>query len=227
MPASLMSMTTLGNWRKDMAVKMSDVINVSMDVMGKNGEDACSQAIATMRHSASAMTTQAKTKRPVMNDARLPVPGGEYVDTYKRHQSEPTRLYRMNFLGRNVITAKLQGTWEDAQKIARAGLAKASWFWGGDRKRGSKPARFRRISGATKFQTIISDKVCGYIFQNKLDYIQKALPSGWEATVQERAGNRIMANAAMKLGREWMRAVGQKGRITGRDAYAYFKQVVD
>jgi hypothetical protein len=59
------------------------------------------------------------------------------------------------------------------------------------------------LVGKDKGPYASDNMVVGYVLRNRLDYIMRSLPSGWEETVQTRATNKIMAQAARKLERDY------------------------
>lgn len=187
------SLRTLGDWQKQMAIPLQDILRVSMDVVGKTGAGACMQCLILMAQSARAMTPKSKSKRPVEIDVGLH--GAKYVNVF--HKGKQSRLYEFNFLR----GGKMEGTWDQARIIKNKGLAARSWMWG---LRGMKGALIGRpIPGVAKTLTILGEKACGYILQNSLSYLLKIMPAGWQAAVATKAGNKIMKQAAMKIERQW------------------------
>jgi hypothetical protein len=95
---------------------------------------------------------------------------------------------------------------EKLAKIGNVGLAKRSWMWG--LKHTSRPP----IPGVTELFTIyggsqsesgwMSGKdgiVNGYILENRLAYINEAMPAGWEQMVEQSAINRVMGMARKRM----------------------------
>jgi hypothetical protein len=75
-------------------------------------------------------------------------------------------------------------------------------MWGLNKIGGPSVAR-TPIPGASKVYSLLQDKVCGYIKENRLDYILKAMPDGWAVEVEARVGNVIMMQAARKIAATW------------------------
>jgi hypothetical protein len=90
-------------------------------------------------------------------------------------------------------------------RIAHRGLAKRSWFWSMSEL--GKSEGSKAIPGASHIVKYSSPAMIGYIKQNKLQYITRALPAGWEATIAARVTNKIMKQAALKLEKLWGRAM--------------------
>ena len=62
------SLTTIGNWNKEVGVGLGSALAVSMDVMGRTGQEACKHALILMGQSATALTKQSKKKRPIVGN---------------------------------------------------------------------------------------------------------------------------------------------------------------
>ena len=79
--------------------------------------------------------------------------------------------------------------------------------------------------GVAHTMTILNEKSCGYILQNTLSYLLKILPTGWEAAVMQKAGNKIMKQAAMKIERQWRSELARPrraGMAVARGLASYF-----
>ena len=205
----------IGNWDKEIGVSLQNALAVSRDVIGDTGEKACRRAIVEMAKAAKALTPKAKKNRKVLDDPMF----GPYVENYRQGNHRAQKLFRWNFGdGPNQI----HGTWEDAKKIGNQGLAKRSWLWGLS-KIGGK-ADSAPIRGTSRLRTIRGETVNGYIKENMLSYIQRAMPHGWERMVELKAGNRIMGFARNKLMRKWSREVGagKKATLSNRGIADYF-----
>ena len=200
MPATA-SLKILGDWRKQIGVPLRDALAVSVGIMGRTGEEACRHALILMAQSARAMTAQAKARRPVLTNAA----GAKYVETWQQGKTKPARVYKFQFATEDPKW-KMGGTWANAQKIGNRGLAKRSWMWGLGRL-GAKGTG-REMGGVSDVYTINRAGVNGYVKSNRLGYIWPAMPSGWESTVEVRAGNKIMAQARQKLETQWRREMG-------------------
>jgi len=197
----------VGDWRKQMDDwLLKDTLAVSMNVMGRTGEEACQHAMILLAESARATAIKSPKRRKIMNDFS---PTGrhksgvsdqfDYVNVYKQGHPDRIRLFKFAFDPKSGN--RLTGSWEKAQHIANSGLAKRSWMWGLNRIGGHPDSS--PIPGASKFYSILGDKQCGYIKEDKLVYIQKAMPAGWEREVESRANNKIMAQAEKKMGMIW------------------------
>jgi len=213
------SLKTLGDWQKKIAVPLHDVLAVSMDVCGRNSAEACKHAIILMAQSASAMTKQSPKNRKVEQDPRFRGHGGDFVRVFKKNKQE-VKLWRFSFADK--------AEWADAKLIKNRGLAKKSWMWGlkglDAGKVTSKP-----IPGVAHTMTILNEKSCGYILQNALLYLLKILPAGWESVVMQKAGNKIMKQAAMKIERQWRSELARPrraGMTVARGLASYFTRVV-
>jgi hypothetical protein len=208
------SLKILGDWQKKIATPLRDALAISMNVVGRTGEEACKHAIILMAQSASAMTKQSPKNRKVEQDPRFKGQGGQFIRIFKKNNQE-TRFFRFHF--------PTDSEWMKARLIANRGLAKRSWMWG---LRGlGKITTGKPIPGVAKTMAILGEKACGYILQNALSYLLKILPAGWEASVAQKAGNKIMKQAAMKLERQWkseMRRSRRGGMAIARGLASYF-----
>jgi len=203
--AGAVSLKTLGAWDKAVGVSLRDALNVSMDVMGRTGEEACKHAIILMAQSARAVTKQAPKHRKVMRDPSFKGNAGDYVDAYNS-RGKTSRIHRWRFAV--PPPDGMEGTWENARKIGNSGLAKRSWMWGLAKL---KPMHTgKAIPGTSRVYTITGEQVNGYVKENRLGYILKAMPAGWEGDVERRAGNKIMAQARQRLERQWQAAMRRK-----------------
>jgi len=201
--AGAVSLKTLGAWDKKVGVPLRDALAVSMDVIGRTGEEACKHALILMAQSARAITKQAPANRKTMRDEH-----GQYVENWRRGRGEPQKLYKWMFDG--TEQERIPGTWENARKIGNRGLAKRSWMWGLARL---KPMHTgKAIPGTSRVYSITGENVNGYIKENRLDYVTKAMPAGWEGDVERRAGNKIMAQARQRLERQWQAAIRRRER---------------
>jgi hypothetical protein len=191
-------MLTLGDWTNEIRVPLRDVLGVSMDICGRTGEEACKHAIIRMAMSAKAKAISAPARRPVLKDGA----GHEYIEVWRQGKHEPTRLHKFKFEGTSLAFYKLTGTFQGARKIAHKGLAKRSWMWGLE-KIGGPTGERSPIPGTSRVYSLLGDKVCGYIKENRLDYILKAMPQGWELAVETGVGNVIMMQAARRIANTW------------------------
>lgn len=205
--SKIASLQTIGDWGKGIDQPIENALMASIDMMGLSGRDACTRALVFMAQSAAKLTPQAKKRRKVKRDANL----GPYVEI--PHESGVSKAYRWQFMdGAGDMARALnqmgtygtgwrsrkwsgrnRGTWENAQKINRRGLAKRSWQW---TLEGIKAPKSKPIAGVGSLREIIGESTSGLIGENRLNYISKIMPAGWEHTVQEKASGRIMATAA-------------------------------
>jgi hypothetical protein len=215
------SLKTLGDWQKKIAVPLNDVLAVSMDICGRTGAEACKHAMILMAQSARAITPKAPPRRPIASDVHT---HAEYVTTYKKDGTN-SRVFKFMFGDpkRGGAGATLEGTWAQAQKIANRGLAARSWMWG--LKKFGVASAGKPMGGVTTLMTITGEKACGYILTDRIKYLLKIMPAGWESTVAQRAGNKIMKQAAMKIERQWKSEMARSrraGAAVGKNLARYF-----
>jgi len=218
--AGAVSLKMIGEWDKKIGVPLRDALHVSMDVMGRTGEQACMHALILMAQSARAITAKAKPRREVKMDMRLPGKAGEYVEVWNQGGSSATRLHRWKFSDGAHPRDRIEGTWENARKIGNAGLAKRSWMWGLAKL---KPMHTgKAIPGTSRVYTVTGETVNGYIKENRLGYILKAMPAGWEGDVGRAATNKIMAQARLKMENQWKSAMRRRERKAGVTIQQFF-----
>ena len=210
--AGAVSIKMVGDWRKEVGVPLRDALAVSMDICGRTGEQACKHAIILMAESARALARQAPKNRKVQQNPSVRGKGGQYVDVWNQGRQRPTRLYRLQFSKKAWESARVIGTWESARVIGNRGLAKRSWMWGLEKLGARTGGQRAPIRGASRVWTLSKTGVSGYIKENRLDYIQKAMPAGWESLVALAATNKIMAQARNKLDARWRRELGKPRR---------------
>lgn len=209
----------LGNWGAQVGVGLRDALAVSINVMGRTGEQACKHALILMAQSAAKLSkgkSRAKNRR-IQKDEH-----GKFVEVYTQKRREPRKVYDWMFS--DSRQERIDGTWENAKRIGNKGLAARSWLWGLKRL-GGKP-KSAPISGTSKVYTIRGKQSSGYVKDNRLSYIHKAMPTGWESQVAQLATNKIMKQAAMKTERKWKSAMRRKQKQQERTLQSFFKLVV-
>jgi len=214
------TMKALGDWHQDVQVPLATALAVTLETTGKTGAQACAKAMVMMAQSARALTPSAKKNRPVMKDARLH--GSEYVDIFKQsggaESGGSSRLYRFRFSQRASARDMLEGTWEDARRIANAGLSKRSWFWGLRGLPGAPYQMGKPMRGVTTLFTIKGEKTAGYELTDRIKFLSKILPTGWRQRVEQAAVNRIMAQARKKIEKDFVADMRRAARMQKRGA---------
>lgn len=81
--------------------------------------------------------------------------------------------------------------------IGRKGLAQKSWMWG------LKGFHDGTIPDVTSVDAIYGDMLCGLVLTNKLRYISKVIPQGYEQILATKASNAVMAQSAKRLERDF------------------------
>ena len=219
--AGMVSLKTIGKWDKQIGVPLRDALAVSMDITGRTGEQACQHAIILMAQSARSLTPQAKKRRRVHRTKKK----GEYIlfDKPGKRQME-IRKWMFDYLERSYIKHRFK-SWDQAQQIKSRGLAKRSWMWG-LKGLSAKPTG-KAIPGVGTLAAIKLPNLNGYVLSNRLDYITKVMPSGWEHEVARRAGNKVMAQARNKLQNKWRKAMNMPrgAKISNENLSRFFLKV--
>ncbi len=179
------------NWGKTMEERLSNALIASRVVLGRSLRDAVKQAIIFMIQSARKLTPKAKRRRDVFREGKQ-----EYVLKYYQRK-EPAKIYKWHFK-RSDGTYDLDG-WNKARLIKNAGLAKRSWSWG--LKFFGKNPEGKPMETVT-LQEIKTKDVFGYVLRNKLDYLGKIMPAGWESDVKVKTTNRIIKMVEQRIARK-------------------------
>ena len=66
--ASVVTLKTIGNWRKEIEIPLDTALAVSMDITGRTGEQACRHAMILMAHSARAKTRKSPKLRKIVKN---------------------------------------------------------------------------------------------------------------------------------------------------------------
>jgi len=185
----------VGDWRKEIATPLRNAMYVSMDICGKTGEGACQQALWYMAQSAGKLVSGRRKTRRIKRDEH-----GDYVEIYKRGQSAPSKFYRWQ--AKRISDSAFR----NARTIGNRGLGRRSWMWG--LRHFGRGEISKEIVGGSQVSVIKGEAVSGFMKENRLDYMLKALPGGWEMKVARSATNRIMAHARNRLEAKWRRDMG-------------------
>jgi len=213
--AASASITPVGDWAQKVDRPLREALRASVEVCGRTGEEACRHALILMAQSARKLAKTARKNRTVERDDY-----GKYVEVYNKGRSGPRKVYEWMF-SKNRLE-RIPGTWENAKRIGNRGLAKRSWMWGlGRLGAGSVGAAIR---GTSRVYSILTEKVSGYVKENRLDYIQQAMPSGWEAMVEASASNKIKAQAKL-IEQRWRAAVERRQKSNARGLGEFFGRV--
>ena len=225
------SIKTIGDWNKDISVTLDRAIQISSDVFKRSAEQAVKHAVILMAQSLASksnpITPTAKTTRPVLSDSK-----GEYVEVWQQGASAPGKLYKWTFSRVHDAQGNLREMknfsgsamdidgWNKVQIIKRAGLARKSWMWGLGQWGGK--GETKPISGTSEVLFTESAEKVEAIKRNKLGYITKILPSGWATEAATRASNKIMAQAARKMEKQWVSALKGGNAGMARSVSSYF-----
>lgn len=208
--ASAFTIRAVNDWRAAVHTDFATAQRVSMDVWRRSATEATKHLLILMAQSARALTKQSPKRRKVMRDEH-----GEYVERWKNGIMR--KDYRwMHSDARRAEQAQKQiatwgrvkkslaiGSWEDAQTIRNRGLAKRSWMWGF--------GKGKILDNVTVVSNIRSgNKVIGYELRNRLSYIDRIMPSGYQQQAEQKAISKLMKQAEMKMVREFERAIGRR-----------------
>ena len=216
---SAIAFEMVGDWSKELKVPLQSALEASIELTGKSGRDGAKRAMILMAASASALTPRAKKNRKIHRDK-----SGRYVNRWTKAKRGHYKFYDFMLNNPGYPEFAQITNWDQAKRISGRGLAKRSWMWGlkGIKKSPSKP-----IEGVGTLEEVIGDTVSGFVSTNRLKYVRKIMPGGWEKTVAERASNRIMAQVAKKIEKQFAvevpRLAAQRRRKSRRLSQAWRK----
>ena len=197
-------MYTVEDWNKGLEIPLASALAMSIEITGMAGRNACKRAIILMAESARKMTKIAPKNRKVVKN-----PDFAHVLTKAQYARIPKTPDGMKRYFKFTATKERQPPKQAIQiyanekdqlkRIKNRGLAKKSWFWGLN-SFGKKSED--EIPGVSELHEMIGKDTCGFILDNKLSYVIKAMPGGWEQMVQKKASDQIMATAAKTLERK-------------------------
>jgi hypothetical protein len=201
--ASEFTIRAINDWRAVHGTSLRNALRVSMDVFGRTAEEACKHAMILMAQSAAKLSKQAPANRPIEKFGTF-----DFVWTYPK-KSTPKRLFKWEFSEQaRKMGHGLEGSWQQARRIAHRGLARRSWTWGQSRLgvKANRPMRgvVTLFDAGRKSNTHV-----GLILTNRLSYISKVTPPNLDATVSQRATSRIMKHAEAKMVRAYKQEVGK------------------
>ena len=200
------TMRAVGDWNKKMDVPLHNALQSSIVMTGRSGRQACEWAIVLMSKSARASTPEAKKDRPIKKGEY-----GDYVVRYKkRSRAVDWKWMFSDQQNKNGASTKFQGkyhlnrTWEEGKAIPRRGLAKRSWFWGLKGLSSSRRLpKSKDMPGVATLEEVYKMASAGFILTNKLKYIKKIMPAGFENKAAKSASQRIMTVTAKKMEKEF------------------------
>lgn len=211
--ASAMTFRMVGNWQNQVAIPMTSAINVMMEVFRRDAAKVCKTALWYMTQSAAKLTKLSAKKREVVKNPsfRHILSADQYRNIARNAGEEALKPYF------KLTATKLMqgGKWkpifankkEPIERIKGRGLAKRSWVWGW--------GKGNPIAGVSVITSHVTNagKSAGYVLKNKLDYITKALRAGWEQDVERKATNKIMAQAARKMEKDFKRGMNSIRKV--------------
>ena len=214
--ASDFTIRAVNDWRGAVHTSMATAARVSMEVWRREGTEATKHLLILMAQSARAMTPQSKQYRPVQHDKH-----GDYVEVWshgkaskiykwmtKKSDADVQRDYaRGRAMGRSDARAARMAAapdWGRVQTIRNRGMAKRSWMWGfGKQHPLQNVAVVERLHNGAR--------VVGYQLTNRLGYIDRIMPAGYQAAAEQKAVNKLMKQAEDKMVKAFEREVGRRG----------------
>ena len=236
--SSLLTIQTYGDWARGVEIGLQSALEASVDVGGKDGEGACRQALHFMAQSAGKIAKRSPKMRDVVRDLK----NRAFVWVLKG-----SRLHRRLAGGGNQFAQTKGGAiaaykdaltaegWSKIKRISTSGLAAKSWVWGLSgigKASGRKPIpgsyKLYSVGGGNDGGSAATALSAGYVLENRMRYINAAMPSGWEASVERSAINRVMGQSARRIERDMGRAMegnGMRRQVARGGIKRHFKQV--
>ena len=199
--ADAMSFKLTTDWLKAMDAPLNSALYVSRDVFKRSAFEACKHALILMAKSARRLTkTSLKQRKVLVHEWATKVMGKmkkhKYVECWQQGSTSPKRVYQSQFDPDSAN--QLEGSWDRAKHIKNSGLGKRSWMW--------QFGEGKKFAGATVLIQMgqngndDTSKPVGLILINKLAYLLKILPSGWDKTCADNAVKNILGQTAKRLG---------------------------
>jgi hypothetical protein len=205
MSVGAFTIKAVGEWDKQVGVPLQTALRVIIENTKKTGEQAVANCIVMMAQAARKMTPKAKANRKVLK-------GGasgklDYIEVYQQGvggaPGKLGKVWKYQFSPRASANFRLNGTWEQAKRVENSGMAQRSWFWGLRGLPGA-PMTGRPYKGVAKLLTLrgTGDMVTGMIRENRIAFMTRILPPGYEAQIVRSVGNKVMGQYAKKIERE-------------------------
>lgn len=202
----------IGDWKAQIQTPLRSALQASVDICGRTGAEACKHAIILMAQSAASLTKKSPKNRRLQRDENKRPFIWMYSGGTKGSWNKPG--FRWYLPNRKKEPGEYERMLSFLKPIKNRGLAKASWMWGLKKTLESVNLSIKKLYGITQLLTIRGEKYGGYIFKNKLPYMMKILPSGWQQEVEQKAANKIMKQATLKIERAFL-AEMRKARFIG------------
>jgi hypothetical protein len=222
---SLTTMQIIGDWDKQVQVPLRDALHAYVDATGRSGEKTCRDTIVAMaRALASPRGNLTKTAR-----AKRPIKGGQGRNrhfmqlTQARHEGNGIKWYAWMW-GAKMSNRLHWPSFDYARSITNAGMARRSWMWS-LRKYGAKSVG-KPMAGASRAYTFKRGDVAGYVKQNRVNYIMKAMNPSWGSAKREaeRKGTKLMLKRAKDfVEKRQQRAILRREKRQARQLQSYFK----
>lgn len=198
------TLKVIGEWDKEIGIPLQTAMKVSMETLNKTGLEALGRCIVMMAQAVRKMTPKSGKLRTVIKEVKDGL--GPYVNVWsQKTDNRVGRIYQWQFSQDNPN--RLDGTWEQAKKIANSGMAQRSWFWGLRGLPGAPAFQGKPYPGIAKLLKLrgSGDETAGYILENRLAYMTKILPSDYEAQAVRSVGNKTLADAARRMEQNFAR----------------------
>lgn len=192
-------------WTEEPGAKLQRAISRLQNVYGKSAEEATKQTLYHMARSAAALTPVApKNRISERNPLFKHLLKKEQYAMFRATMAPKSMARFFTFRAFKMRQSPMISDWiydNTLEKIKpigkRRGLAKRSWMFslGGPRPMPGV-TELVRLSDAEK-------NTQGFILRNKLKYILKTMPSGWETTVSEKATNSLMKQMDDKITKQY------------------------
>lgn len=210
--AGHVAVQTLGNWNKEIAMPLAQAMGLAQKIYKKDAKGITWLTIWQMSGSASVLTKQSVANRHVgvNGDFTHLLRAGQYK-TQRQAGATMSHYFKYGALRlmqppRDAITL-YANVKKRISKIGKVrGLGKRSWKWGfGKGKVMPGVAKLAELQSSDQAVTV------GYTLTNKLSYLLKILPGGWEKTVEVQAVKGLLIGAQKSWDRRIAKAIEKVG----------------
>jgi hypothetical protein len=218
--AKALKMETVGNWEKEIGGSLARAAASWREATGASGEKACKKALAAMMIAAGSkrsnnITNQSKKKRPIEREKGRKFFTRLYSDGGKQ------KFYEWYW---EKYPEKYSGSFDEAREIKTQGLARRSWTWGLP-KLGKAGGTSTPIPGTSRVFGLVKGRdVGGYVKENRLGYINKAMEPGWQQEAKRKGIKKLLVEK-YDMERKQARAIQRRDRRNARALRSVFKGV--
>lgn len=195
----------VGNWERAVERPLDRVLGYTMQATKKTRDEVTVWAVVLMAQSAARLTPISKTRRKIERNPTF----GDFIPVWKKGREVPV------FLGsRKSNPENYEKTKNMVSPIRLRGMARASWMWGISKL--GKPTAAQRFvdrKGVVSGHKVEELGYRGHEITNRLSYISKIMPAGWQKTAEQKAVARMTFIAERGLTRDLNASIRRASNI--------------